>query len=74
MIGTLSLYDFKIVMIAGGADKKVPFDELGKVICDKVKTLVLLAPENRLRALKRRPRGRLKLRCAAPKTTRTARR
>ena len=36
---------FKIVMIAGGADKKVPFDELGKVICDKVKTLVLLAPE-----------------------------
>lgn len=48
MIGTLSLYDFKIVMIAGGADKKVPFDELGGVICDKVKTLVLLSPEKPL--------------------------
>lgn len=44
MLGTLSLYDFKIVMIAGGADKKVPFDELGGVICDKVKTLILLSP------------------------------
>lgn len=74
MIGTLSLYDFKIVMIGGGADKKVPFDELGKVICDKVKTLVLLAPEKPLEALKRRPRGRSKLRCAVPKTMRTARR
>lgn len=52
MTGTLSLYDFKIVMIAGGADKKVPFDELGAVICDKVSTLVLLAPERPLPGFK----------------------
>ena len=59
MIGTLSLYDFKIVMIAGGADKKVPFDELGKVICDKVKTLVLLAPEKPLEGFKTPAAGKI---------------
>ena len=32
-------------MIAGGADKNVPFDELGAVICNKVKTLILVKPE-----------------------------
>lgn len=40
--GTLSLFDQKIIIIAGGYDKKIPFDELGKVIVDKVKVLVLL--------------------------------
>ena len=45
MSGTLSLYDEKIIMIAGGADKNVPFDELGAVICNKVKTLILVKPE-----------------------------
>ena len=45
MSGTLSLYDEKIIMIAGGADKNVPFDELGDVICKKVKTLILVKPE-----------------------------
>lgn len=59
MIGTLSLYDFKIVMIAGGADKKVPFDELGKVICDKVKTLVLLTPEKPLEGFKTPAAGKI---------------
>ena len=52
MIGTLSLYDFKIVMIAGGADKKVPFDELGERICEKVKTLILLSPEKPIPGMK----------------------
>lgn len=52
MIGTLSLYDFKIVMIAGGADKKVPFDELGEMICEKVKTLILLSPEKPIPGMK----------------------
>ena len=46
MAGTLATYSDKIILIAGGADKKVPFDELGEVICNKVKTLVLLKPEN----------------------------
>ena len=52
MIGTLSLYDFKIVMIAGGAAKKVPFDELGERICEKVKTLILLSPEKPIPGMK----------------------
>lgn len=40
--GTLSLYDKKIIIIAGGYDKKIPFDELGPIIVKKVKTLILL--------------------------------
>lgn len=40
--GTLSLYDHKIILIAGGYDKKIPYDDLGPVIVGKVKTLVLL--------------------------------
>ena len=40
--GTLSLYDQKIIIIAGGYDKKIPFDELGPIIVDKVKLLILL--------------------------------
>lgn len=40
-LGTLSLYDFKIILIAGGYDKKVPYDELGNVIAKKVKLLIL---------------------------------
>ena len=42
MSGTLSLYAQKIIMIAGGYDKHIPFDPLGPVVCDKVKTLILL--------------------------------
>ncbi len=41
-IGTLSLYDKKIIIIAGGYDKHIPYEPLGPVICDKVKTLILL--------------------------------
>lgn len=59
MTGTLSLYDFKIIMIAGGADKKVPFDELGGVICDKVKTLILLSPEVPLPGFKPAAAGKI---------------
>ena len=40
--GTLSLFDKKIILIAGGYDKKVPFDELGKKIIEKVSTLILM--------------------------------
>lgn len=40
--GTLSLYDRRIIMIAGGYDKKIPFDELGNAIVEKVKLLILL--------------------------------
>lgn len=40
--GTLSLYEKKIIMIAGGYDKHIPYDELGPVICKKVKILILM--------------------------------
>ncbi|MBE6731494.1 MAG: UDP-N-acetylmuramoyl-L-alanine--D-glutamate ligase [Ruminococcaceae bacterium] len=45
MSGTLSLYKDKIIMIAGGADKNVPFDEMGETVNEKVKTLILVKPE-----------------------------
>ena len=41
-LGTLSLYDFKITIIAGGYDKHIPYEPLGPVINNKVKTLILL--------------------------------
>lgn len=50
--GTLSMYDKKIILIAGGADKAVEFDELGKVICDKVKVLILVKPKKQLPGFK----------------------
>ncbi len=40
--GTLSVFDKKIVLIAGGYDKNIPFDNLGKEIVKKVKSLILM--------------------------------
>ncbi|WP_099203924.1 UDP-N-acetylmuramoyl-L-alanine--D-glutamate ligase [Scatolibacter rhodanostii] len=40
--GTLSLYDKKIILLSGGYDKNIPYDSLGPVICEKVKTLILM--------------------------------
>ncbi|NLJ30293.1 MAG: UDP-N-acetylmuramoyl-L-alanine--D-glutamate ligase [Clostridiales bacterium] len=40
--GMLSLFPRKIILIAGGYDKKIPFDSFGPVVADKVKTLVLM--------------------------------
>ncbi len=39
--GTLSLYDRKIILIAGGYDKKIPYDEMGRVVPSTVKALIL---------------------------------
>lgn len=39
--GTLSLYDKKIILIAGGYDKHLSYDEMGRIIPDKVKVLIL---------------------------------
>lgn len=39
--GTLSLYDRKIILIAGGYDKHLSYDEMGAVIPEKVKVLIL---------------------------------
>lgn len=40
--GTLSLYEEKILLIAGGYDKHLSYDELGEQIPQKVKSLVLM--------------------------------
>ena len=40
--GTLSLYDEKILLICGGYDKNLDYTDLGGIICDKVKHLILL--------------------------------
>lgn len=40
--GTLSLYDRKIILIAGGYDKKIPYDEMGEVVPKTVKLLILM--------------------------------
>lgn len=40
--GTLSLYDFKIILIAGGYDKHLDYTGLGDVICKKVKVAILM--------------------------------
>ncbi len=41
-IAALNSFDEKLVLIAGGYDKKIPFDELGVRINEKVKELVLV--------------------------------
>ncbi len=40
--GTLSLYDEKILLICGGYDKNLDYTDLGDIICEKVKHLILL--------------------------------
>ncbi len=40
--GMLSLFDEKLILICGGYDKNIPYAPLGPVICDKVKTLILM--------------------------------
>jgi len=41
-IASLSSFDKKVILIAGGYDKKIPYDSMGKVIAEKVKVLVLV--------------------------------
>ena len=41
-MAALKSFDKKLILIAGGYDKKIPFDELGVKINEKVKELVLL--------------------------------
>ena len=40
-IAGLKCFDGPIVLIAGGYDKHIPFDELGREICSRVDTLLL---------------------------------
>jgi len=40
-IAGLNSFDQKLILIAGGYDKHIPYDVLGKPICEHVKTLLL---------------------------------
>jgi UDP-N-acetylmuramoylalanine--D-glutamate ligase len=53
----LKSFDKKVILIAGGYDKKIPFDEFGEVVNTYVKTLVLVGAtsekiENAVKAAK----------------------
>ena len=39
---TLSVFGKNVVLIAGGKDKGIPYDEVGAPICEHVKTLILI--------------------------------
>lgn len=41
-INTLNVFNEPVVLIAGGKDKGIGYDEIGPVIVDKVKTLILI--------------------------------
>ena len=41
-IAGLNSFKDKIILITGGYDKNIPYDEIGKYIIDKVKTLILV--------------------------------
>lgn len=41
-INTLNVFSQPVVLIAGGKDKGIPYDEIGKPILDHVKTLILI--------------------------------
>ena len=43
-IAGLSCFSDKLILIAGGKDKGIPFDALGPVVCEHVKTLILTGP------------------------------
>lgn len=41
-INTLKVFDKKVIMISGGKDKGIPYDEIGPSIKEKVKVLILI--------------------------------
>lgn len=50
-IAGLHSFDQKLILIAGGYDKHIPFDALGREVCQHVKTLVLCgATADKIRA------------------------
>lgn len=42
VIAGLNSFSQKLIVIAGGYDKKIPFDPMAQPVCDKVKILILL--------------------------------
>ncbi len=41
-INTLNVFPEKVILISGGKDKGIPYDEIGEPIADNVKTLILI--------------------------------
>ncbi|MBN2852844.1 MAG: UDP-N-acetylmuramoyl-L-alanine--D-glutamate ligase, partial [Clostridia bacterium] len=41
-IASISIFDQKVILIAGGYDKKIPYDIMGQTIIDKVKGLIVM--------------------------------
>lgn len=41
-INTLNVFPKKVILISGGKDKGIPYDEIGEPIADHVKTLILI--------------------------------
>ena len=41
-INTLNVFPEKVIMISGGKDKGIPYDEIGPAIAEHVKTLILI--------------------------------
>lgn len=56
-INTLKVFPEKVIMIAGGKDKGIPYDEIGPSLVEKVKVLILIgATAGKIRdALKKTP-------------------
>jgi len=47
-INTLNVFSDPVVLIAGGKDKGIPYDEIGEPINDHVKTLILIGPTSKV--------------------------
>ena len=43
-INALSVFQGNVILIAGGKDKNIPYDDLGPSLADKVKVLILTGP------------------------------
>ena len=41
-INTLRVFNDKVILIAGGKDKGIPYDNLGPILAEKVKILILI--------------------------------
>lgn len=43
-MAALNTFNQRVILIAGGKDKNIPYDELGPVLAEKVKELILIGP------------------------------
>jgi UDP-N-acetylmuramoylalanine--D-glutamate ligase len=59
-MATLNAFDQRVILIAGGYDKKIPYDPLGDVLIEKTKHLILIGQTASLieMALMRRLKGK----------------